>query len=84
MNVLILTPEKEVFNGAAKSIKVPGTSGEFEVLSNHAPIISSLENGTVRLLTDNGDRMLFHINSGFVEVLNNEVSVLAQGLREEK
>jgi len=83
MNVIILTPEKEAFNGAAKSIKVPGTSGEFEVLSNHAPIISSLEQGTVRLLTDSGDKMLFHINSGFVEVLNNEVSVLAQGLRKE-
>jgi F-type H+-transporting ATPase subunit epsilon len=83
MNVVILTPEQEVFNGIAKSVKVPGTSGEFEVLSNHAPIISSLESGTVRVLTENGERKLFHINSGFVEVLKNEVSVLAQGLREE-
>ncbi len=82
MNVLILTPEKEAFNGAAKSIKVPGTSGEFEVLSNHAPIVSSLENGAVRIIKENGERVVFHINSGFVQVLKNEVSVLAQGLRE--
>ena len=83
MNVVILTPEKEAFNGAAKSIKVPGKSGEFEVLNNHAPIISSLEQGTVRVLTESGDRILFQINSGFVEVLNNKVSVLAQGLTQE-
>lgn len=82
MNVVILTPEQEVYKGASKSVKVPGTSGEFEILKNHAPIVSSLGNGVVRVLTDSGERKLFHINSGFVEVLNNEVSVLAQGLRE--
>jgi F-type H+-transporting ATPase subunit epsilon len=72
MNVVILTPEKEAFNGAAKSIKVPGTSGEFEVLSNHAPIISSLEQGTVRVLTEGGDKIIFQINSGFEDLVEEE------------
>lgn len=83
MNVVILTPEKEAFRGAATSVKVPGTSGEFEVLRNHAPVVSSLETGEVRVLAEGGDKVSFYINSGFIEVLNNEVSILAQGLREE-
>ena len=80
MNVIVLTPEQEAFNGAAKSIKVPGTGGEFEILNNHAPIVSSLGHGNVRILKENGEKVEFVINSGFVEVLNNSVSVLAQGL----
>ena len=84
MNVVVLTPEKEAFRGAATSVKVPGTSGEFEVLRNHAPIVSSLESGNVRVATQEGEKVLFHINSGFIEVLNNEVSILAQGLRVEE
>ncbi|MGB0864694.1 MAG: ATP synthase F1 subunit epsilon [Saprospiraceae bacterium] len=83
MNVVILTPEKEVFKGSATSVKVPGIGGAFEVLRNHAPVVSGLENGTVRVLAEGGKRLLFHINSGFVEVLNNEVSILAQGLTAE-
>ena len=82
MNVVVLTPEQEAYNGAAKSIKVPGTSGEFEILSNHAPIVSSLEHGDVRILTEDGKKIVFTINSGFVEVLKNNVSVLVQGLHQ--
>lgn len=82
MNVVVLTPEQEAYNGAAKSIKVPGTSGEFEILNNHAPIVSSLEHGDVRILTEDGKKIVFTINSGFVEVLKNNVSVLAQGLHQ--
>ena len=80
MNVVVLTPEQEAFNGAAKSIKVPGTGVEFEILNNHAPIVSSLGHGNVRILKEDGEKVEFVINSGFVEVLNNNVSVLAQGL----
>jgi F-type H+-transporting ATPase subunit epsilon len=80
MNVVILTPEQRAFEGTAKSIKVPGTGGEFEVLNNHAPIVSSLEHGTVRILTEIGEKIEYTINSGFVEVLKNNVSVLVQGL----
>ncbi len=83
MNVVILTPEKEVFKGDATSVKVPSLGGEFEVLNNHAPVVSALGSGNVRVLTGEGDRLVYHINSGFVKVLSNEVSILVQGLQEE-
>ena len=82
MNLVILTPEKEVFTGEVKSIKVPGTSGQFEILKGHAPIVSSLVEGQVRILNDQGERSTYTIERGFVEVLNNEVSLLVRGLKE--
>lgn len=81
MNLIILTPEKEVFKGTITSIKVPGISGEFEVLNNHAPIVSALEKGTVRIIKEDGGKELYTINSGFIEVLKNDVSLLVQGLQ---
>ncbi len=79
MNVTVLTPDKELYRGTAISVKVPGTGGQFEVLNNHAPIVSSLQAGKVRILTGT-EKVTFHIQSGFVEVLRNEVAVLVQGI----
>lgn len=83
MNIAVLTPEKEVFNGAIKSVTVPGTSGEFEILNGHAPIVSSLTAGKVRIVNEAGGNFNFNIERGFIEVLNNEVSLLVQGMTEE-
>jgi len=80
MQLTILTPEKEIFSGTIKSVKVPGTSGQFEILAGHAPIVSSLTEGEVRVLDDQGSRLLYTIERGFVEVLNDEVSLLVRGL----
>lgn len=80
MQLTILTPEKEIFSGEIKSVKVPGTSGQFEILSGHAPIVSSLTGGEVRVLDDKGSKLLYTIERGFVEVLNDEVSLLVRGL----
>jgi F-type H+-transporting ATPase subunit epsilon len=98
MNITILTPDKEIFNGQIVSIKVPGSLGQFQVLKNHAPIVSSLEAGEVSLVTDGGEyryyddesgtikndsmpgkKIKFDIGGGFIEVLNNEVSLLVRG-----
>lgn len=76
MRLTIITPDKEIFNGKVKSVKVPGTSGQFEILNNHAPIVSSLQKGEVRVITEKGQKHIFPIEQGFVEVLRNEVSVL--------
>lgn len=82
MNVVVLTPDKEVFKGNIKSIRVPGIGGEFEILKNHAPIVSSLGAGKVRIIDDANGTKEFTIAKGFVEVLNNEVSVLVEGVQE--
>ncbi|MBK8555260.1 MAG: ATP synthase F1 subunit epsilon [Lewinellaceae bacterium] len=80
MNLTILSPEKEIFSGAVKSVKVPGSAGAFEMLENHAPIVSSLEEGEVRIIKENGSKETFRVRGGFVEMLNNEVSLLISGL----
>lgn len=80
MNISVLTPDKTVFTGKINSVKVPGSSGEFEVLVNHAPIVSSLEHGSVRIIKDDGGQLTFKIEKGFIEVLNNEISLLVQGV----
>lgn len=76
MNLTILSPEKEIFSGAVKSVKVPGTVGYFQMLENHAPIVSSLQKGEVSIVKADGEKMTFPVEGGFVECLNNEVSLL--------
>jgi len=82
MNLIVLTPEKEVYEGTITSVVVPGTNGQFEILKNHAPLVSSLVEGPVKILASDGTRKSFTINKGFIEVLNNEVSLLVQGYQE--
>jgi F-type H+-transporting ATPase subunit epsilon len=78
MTLEILTPDKKVYEGEVTSVTVPGTMGSFEILNNHAPIISTLEDGklTVRGAKDE----VFLIKGGVVEVNNNKVMVLAEGI----
>ena len=83
MNLVILSPEKEIFSGEVKSVKVPGSAGQFEILENHAPIVSSLSKGEVRVVKANGEKMTLQVNIGFVEMLNNEVSLLVSGVTAE-
>ena len=82
MNISILSADQEIFEGAIKSVKVPGTGGEFEVLKNHAPIVAALGKGRVRIVKDGGEKMTFEIEKGFIEVLNNKISLLVQGYQE--
>ncbi len=82
MELIVLTPEKKIFEGEIKSVKVPGSGGEFEILKDHAPIVASLSSGKVRVLTEKGETKLFSIEQGFVEVLKNEVALLVQGVQE--
>jgi F-type H+-transporting ATPase subunit epsilon len=83
MNITVLTPDKEVFKGEIKSIKVPGIGGEFQVLNNHAPVVSALGKGTVSIDRTEGGKYSFGIEKGFIEVLNNSVSLLVQGVKEQ-
>ncbi len=79
MTLEILTPDKTVYEGEVTSVTVPGTAGMFEVLKDHAPIISTLEDGKV-IVRNNQNEEVFYIKGGVVEVLNNKIMVLAEGL----
>ena len=79
MKLTVLTPEAEIFTGEITSVKVPGVVGEFEVLKNHAPMVSLLKAGSVRYTGEDGNNTSFSIQNGFIEVLNNEVALLVQG-----
>jgi F-type H+-transporting ATPase subunit epsilon len=79
LNLSLSTPEGKVFDGAVTAVQMPGTKGSFEVLFNHAPLISSLEAGPVRVrLADQSIRQ-YTITGGVVEVLQNQVNLLAEG-----
>lgn len=81
MNLEILTPEHKVFSGKVYGIQLPGTNGSFEILENHAPMIASLGKGKMKVMKDKGqsNTETYEIAAGFVEVLNNSVSVLIEG-----
>lgn len=81
MIVEIYTPDQLIFQGEATSVTVPGTLGSFEVLKDHAPIISTLEDGKVTVRTGQ-ETQTFAIKGGVVEVKENKVVVLAEGLAE--
>ena len=77
MDLEIITPEKQIFKGAISSIKLPGTTGEFEILNNHAPIVSTLSKGEIRVITLENKTELFSINGGVIEMQKNKIIVLA-------
>ena len=75
MHLEIITPDKVLYSGEVTGIKVPGSGGSFEVLNNHAPIISSLDKGEVRVKDAQGNHK-FEISGGIIEVMDNKVIVL--------
>ena len=77
MKLEIITPEKRLFDGNIRLVQVPGTKGSFEVLKNHAPIISTLTQGKIKVITEQGIEEFFEIKSGIIEVKANFISILA-------
>ncbi|MDR2963678.1 MAG: ATP synthase F1 subunit epsilon [Bacteroidales bacterium] len=77
MEIEILSPSSDIFKGSAKQVNLPGTSGSFEILENHAAIISTLTQGVVSIVDDKGEKHSFPINGGVVEQSNHKVIVLA-------
>ncbi len=80
MNLEILTPERKLFSGDVYGVQLPGVTGSFEVLEKHAPLVSALKAGKLKVLKDKNNHLAFYeIQSGFVEVINNKVTVLVEG-----
>lgn len=79
--LFIATPEEVIYNGEAKDLKVPGASGYFEVLSHHAPTISTLKEGKFEYTDANDQKFHYMISGGILEVDHNKVSVLIDSLK---
>jgi F-type H+-transporting ATPase subunit epsilon len=83
MHLEIITPDKKLFDGEVSVVTFPGSDGSFQVMNNHAPLVSLLGPGTVEYKTKE-NRQEVRITGGVVEVLKNKVIVLADGIQESK
>ncbi len=78
MHLEIITPEKKIYSGEVEMINIPGTEGSFGLLENHAPIISTLKAGSIKIVEQNKSEKSFEVKGGVVEMNNNKVIVLAE------
>jgi F-type H+-transporting ATPase subunit epsilon len=81
MKIEIITPDKKIFEGEIKSVRVPGKKGSFQVLKDHAPIISTLDNGSVRIVDQEDKEIIYEITGGVIEVKSNKIILLADSVR---
>jgi F-type H+-transporting ATPase subunit epsilon len=79
MTLDIITPDRKVFSGEATSITFPGSEGQFQVLNDHAPLVSTLDRGPIVVQSASGQQV-FNVDGGVVEVLQNNVLVLAEAI----
>lgn len=82
MTLEILTPERKIFSGDVYGVQLPGITGLFEVLDKHAPLVSALKAGKLKILKDKNNTTAYSIQGGFVEVINNKTTVLIEGAEE--
>ena len=81
MKIEIITPDKKIFDGDIKSVRVPGKKGSFQVLNDHAPIISTLDTGPVIIVNQAGEETIIEISGGVIEVNANKIILLADSVR---
>jgi len=77
MHLTIITPDKQVFDGEVEMASFPGSDGSFQVLNNHAPLVSSLGKGDITYRSRDTASNVY-VDGGVVEVLNNNITVLAE------
>lgn len=77
LDLEIISPEKKVYSGKVKSVTIPGTKGNFQVLYNHAPLISTFEIGIIKLGLSDDSTLIFTTSGGSAEVLDNKVLILS-------
>lgn len=74
----LLTPEGSRFEGQVVSVRVPGSNGDFQMLHNHAPIVSSLGIGKISIKKEGENELYFAVSGGFVEMSDNQLTILAE------
>ena len=78
MNISIITPKTTLFKGGGKLVQVPGAAGAFQILENHAPLISTLEQGKIKVRDHDDKDVFFEIVAGFIQVKGNNVVILVE------
>ncbi|MGI6338371.1 MAG: ATP synthase F1 subunit epsilon [Bacteroidales bacterium] len=81
MKLEIITPDKKVYEGDIKSVRVPGKKGSFQVLKDHAPIISTLEKGSVIIIDQSDLETIFEVDGGIIEVKANRIILLTESVK---
>jgi F-type H+-transporting ATPase subunit epsilon len=81
MKLEVVTPDKKVFDGEIKSVRVPGKKGSFQVLKDHAPIVSTLDSGLVIIVDEEEKETIIEIDGGMIEVKANNIILLADSVR---
>jgi len=76
----IITPDKTVYSGHVKLAQLPGVKGTFEILNNHAPIISTLSKGRIKVVEESGNELFFEVDGGIIENVDNKIIVLAESV----
>ena len=76
----IITPDKRIYSGEVSLVQVPGTKGSFEILQNHAPIISTLDRGKIKVVEQTGKILFFEVDGGIVENKDNKIIVLVESI----
>lgn len=74
----IIAPDQKLYSGEVDLVQVPGSKGSFEILRNHAPIISTLEQGKIKIVDHKGAVSFFDVDGGVIEAKNNKIIVLAE------
>ena len=74
----IISPDNKLYSGEVDLVQVPGSKGSFEILKNHAPIISTLDEGKIKIVDGKGTTSFFEIGGGVIEAKNNKIIVLAE------
>jgi len=74
----IIAPDQKLYSGEVGLVQVPGSKGSFEILKNHAPIISTLEQGKIKIVDTKGETTFFEVDGGVIEAKNNKIIVLAE------
>ncbi len=84
MHLEIITPDKKIYSEEISLVQVPGSKGSFEVLHNHAPIISTLDKGRIKIIDQKNKTSFFYVKNGLIEVQNNNIIILADLSGEQK
>ncbi len=78
MKLEIITPDETIFAGEVELVQLPGLDGSFEILNNHAPLVSVLKKGQIKIKTQEKPEEFFDVKGGVIEVLKNKVLILAE------